>query len=279
MRNAAAVLSLVIAASAAAQTTVQYTSPAGVEYRSQPDTGPVGRAAAALMADGRNVQRYLDLGIALSGSRQFREAIDVFTRGLVLEPNNALLLRWRGHRYLSTRQFDLAEADFRHAASIHAAKKQADSVIYGVWYHWGIIRFVREDFNGAAENFKKALPIAPNGGELLGSTDWLWMSLSRAGKHAEAKAHLDRKPDTTSVKNAYSQRLAMYRGVTKPEDLFTPADTADVQMSTLAYGLGNYWLVKGDKGKARAAFERSIVAGGWPGFGFIVSETELKRLK
>ncbi|HEX7940144.1 MAG TPA: hypothetical protein VF483_14245 [Gemmatimonadaceae bacterium] len=105
------------------------------------------------------------------------------------------------------------------------------------------------------------------------------MSLSRAGRHAEAKALLDRKPDTSSVKNAYSQRIAMYRGLTKPEDLFTSADTADVQVATLAYGLGNYYLVKGDKAKARAAFEKSIASGGWPGFGFITSEVELKRVK
>lgn len=279
MRVLAGVLGLAVAASMSAQTTVQYTSPAGVEYRSQADTGPVGRATAAVVADGKNARRYYDLGIALSGSRQFREAIDAFSRGLALEPDNALLLRWRGHRYLSTRQFDLAEADFRHADRLNAAKKQPDSVMYGVWYHSGVIRFARGDFAGAAQFFRKALPIAPNGGELLGSTDWLWMSLSRAGRHAEAKAHLDRKPDTTSTKNAYSQRIAMYRGLTKPEALLTPADTADVQMSTLYYGLGDYYLVKGDTAKARDAFQKSIAAGGWPGFGFIVAEAELRRLK
>ena len=112
-----------------------------------------------------------------------------------------------------------------------------------------------------------------------GSVDWLWMSLSRAGKTAEAKALLDRKPDTSATKNAYSQRIAMYRGLTNPEQLITPADTADVQVATLNFGLGNYYLVKGDKAKARSAFERSVASGGWPGFGFIMSEVELKRLK
>jgi len=38
--------------------------------------------------------------------------------------------------------------------------------------------------------------------------------------------------------------------------------------------------VQGDKAQARRAFERSIQAtGGWPGFGFIVSEAELRRLR
>ncbi|MEK7403228.1 MAG: tetratricopeptide repeat protein [Gemmatimonadota bacterium] len=263
---------MAVAVTAQAQTTVQYRSTAGVEYRSQQDTGSVARAQAALNADPQAIQRYIALGVAQSGIRQFREAIETFTRGLARDPDNAMLLRWRGHRYLSTRQFDLAAADLERAAKL-------DSTIYGIWYHWGIVRFARGDFNGAAQAFVKALPIAPNGGELNGSVDWLWMSLSRAGRAAEAKALLDRKPDTTSVKNAYSQRIAMYRGLTPPAQLVTPADTADVQASTLSFGLGNWYLIQGETTKARAAFEGSIAAGGWPGFGFILSEIELKRLR
>src|SRR5205085_10488991 len=55
--------------------TVQYRSPAGVEYRSQPDTGPIARAASALAADPSNVDKIIALGVAQSGARQFREAI------------------------------------------------------------------------------------------------------------------------------------------------------------------------------------------------------------
>src|SRR5689334_6214613 len=78
---------------------VQYTSPAGVEYRSLPDTDAIRSARTALAAEPKNIARIIDLGVAQSGARQFREAIATFTRGLELEPDNALLLRWRGHRY------------------------------------------------------------------------------------------------------------------------------------------------------------------------------------
>ena len=50
----------------------------------------------------------IDLGVAQSGARQFRETIATLTRGIELEPNNAMLLRWRGHRYRSVREFDRA---------------------------------------------------------------------------------------------------------------------------------------------------------------------------
>lgn len=258
-----------------AATSVQYKSPAGVEYRSLPDTEAITKARAALAAEPRNVSRFIDLGVAQSGARQFREAIATFTRGLEIEPDNALLLRWRGHRYLSVRDFDRAHADLTRGGKV-------DASIYGIWYHLGIVQFVRGDFAAAADSFARAQPIAPDPGELAGSTDWLWMALSRAGRHADAKAMLDRKPESRMppIDNAYTRRLKLYRGEIGPDAVMTPADTDDVQIATLAFGLGNWHLVKGDKAQARAAFERAVRStGGWPGFGFILSEVELQRLR
>ena len=279
--HGAATASLIVAAIAlapaldAGQTgvqPVQYRSPEGVEYRSLPDTDAVQKARAALEANPKDTTRIIDLGVAQSGARQFREAIATFTRGLDIEPDNALLLRWRGHRYLSVREFDRAFADLTRGAAL-------DSTIYGIWYHLGVIQFLRGDFADAAASFAKAQPIAPDAGELAGSTDWLWMSLSRAGRSAEAKAMLDRRPDSKPVTNAYTRRLQLYRGEIGPEAVVTPADIDEVQVATLAYGLGNWYLVRGDKAEARKWFERSIQSGGWPGFGFIVSEVELRRLR
>ena len=98
-----------------------------------------------------------------------------------------------------------------------------------------------------------------------------------AAEHYQAM--LDRRPDNKPVTNAYTRRLQLYRGEIGPEAVLTAADTDDVQVATLAYGLGNWYLVRGDKAQARRWFERSIQSGGWPGFGFIVSEVELRRLR
>ena len=250
---------------------VQYRSPAGVEYRAQADTGPIARAAAALAADPRNVQRYVDLGTAQAGARQMREAVETFTRGLAALPDNPLLLRWRGHRHLSVREFDRASADLTRGS-------QLDSTIYGIWYHLGVLRFVRGDFNGAAAAFMRSQPRAPDAGELAGSTDWLWMSLQRAGRGAEATAMLARHPDSLPTTAAYAQRLKLYRGLVTPDQVITPADTSDVNVATLSYGIGNWYLVRGDMATARKWFDRSIASGGWPAFGFIASEAELRQL-
>jgi tetratricopeptide (TPR) repeat protein len=256
----------------AAAQSIQYRSPAGVEYRSQSDTGAIARAEKALAADPHNVQLIIQLGVALSGVRQYREAIQTFTRGLAEAPNDVMLYRWRGHRYLSVREFDRAGADLTRGLAL-------DSTNYGVLYHLGIVRFARGEFAAAADAFRLAQPRAPDAGELAGATDWLWMSLSRAGKAAEAKAMLARRPDSLPVDNAYARRLRLYRGEIGPDAVFTPADTADIQVATLSYGLGNWYLLKGDTATARNWFQRSIASGGWPAFGFILSEIELKRIR
>lgn len=89
---------------------------------------------------------------------------------------------------------------------------------------------------------------------------------------------LARHPDSLPVSNAYAQRLRLYRGEIGPEAVITPADTEDIAVATLSYGLGNWYLVRGDTTQARTWFERSVKSGGWPAFGFIVSEIELRRL-
>lgn len=266
-----AVVALVTGASAAAQS-VQYRSPSGVTYRSMADTGPVARAERALAAEPRNVQRFIQLGIAQAGARRMREAVQTFTRALAVAPNDPVLYRWRGHRNLSIRQFDAAMADLTRGYGL-------DSTNYGILYHLGVLRFVRGDFNAAADAFARAQPRAPDGGELAGATDWLWMSLQRAGRASEAAAMLARRPDTLPATNAYVRRLRLYRGEIGPDAVITPADTGDVDVATLAFGLGNWFLVRGDTTRARREFARSIASRGWPAFGFIASEAELARLR
>lgn len=268
---AAAAVLLALTGFASHAQSVQYRAASGVVYRSQVDTGPVSRAERALAEDPRNVQRFIQLGVAQAGARQMREAVQTFTRALGVAPNDPMLYRWRGHRNLSVRNFDQAMADLTRGYGM-------DSTNYGILYHLGVLRFVRGDFNAAADAFARAQPRAPDGGELAGATDWLWMSLMRAGRSAEAAAMLARRPDTLPASNAYVERLRMYRGEIAPEALFAPSDTGDVDVATLAFGLGNWYLVKGDSTRAREQFRRSIASGGWPAFGFIASEAELARM-
>ncbi|HKV71704.1 MAG TPA: tetratricopeptide repeat protein [Gemmatimonadales bacterium] len=258
-------LLLLIAGPLSAQS-VEYLS-----YKSQPDTGAVARAQSALAKDPNNVQLLGRLGAAQVAIRQYREAIATYTRGLTLAPNDTAFYRERGHRYLSIREFNKAYADLSKGLTL-------DSMDYGCLYHLGIIQYLRGDFAAASRTFTRALPLAPDSSERAGSTDWLWMSLSRAGRGAEAQALLDRHPDSLHTNIVYTRRLRVYRGQVSPDSAFTPADTDDISVATLSYGIGDWYLVKGDTAKASQWFRRAVASGGWPAFGFIVAEVELKRL-
>ena len=108
MRYILALLCLLASAGVASAQPVQYRSNGGFEYRGLADTGAIARAETALAADSMSVQRIIDLGVAQSGARQFREAIATFSRGIRIAPNDPMLYRWRGHRYLSVREIGRA---------------------------------------------------------------------------------------------------------------------------------------------------------------------------
>jgi tetratricopeptide (TPR) repeat protein len=260
-------------ATAAAQTP-QYTSPAGVTYRSLRDTGTVARAESVLARDPRNVSRMLELGLAQSGAQQYREAIGTFTRAIAIAPGDALLYRYRGHRYISLRLLDSAVADLERGAWL-------DSTNYDIWYHIGVARHLRGEFGRAADAFQRALALAPNDNEKAGSADWLWMSAMRAGRRDVARATLAQLRDTMQITSAtaYWRRLQLYRGRLRPEQLVTAADTAGIQLATLLYGVGNWYLVNRDTAHAREYFRRAVASGGWAAFGFIAAEAELRRLR
>jgi tetratricopeptide (TPR) repeat protein len=267
--------------------TIQVRSAQGETYRALADTGPVARARAALGGDYRDAAKVIALGVAQSGARQFREAIETFTKGLAALPTprtpesrktEAMLLRWRGHRYLSVRELAKAETDLTRGIAL-------DTTNYGLFFHLGVVRYLQGRFGDAATLFARAQPKAPDGGERAGSTDWLWLSLSRAGRSADAQAMLDRRidaqpdPKPAPPGYAYVSRLKLYRGEVAPAQLITPADTDGLQIATLNYGLGAWALVRGDTVLAKASFERAMAGGGWPGFAFMAAEADLARLQ
>src|SRR5476649_2597962 len=113
---------------------VEYRSKAGVEFRAQADTGGVARAKQVLATDPKNVALIIKLGLAQSAIREYHAAIETFTQGIKIDPNDPLLYRWRGHRYISIGAFDKALADLERGNKL-------DSANYDIWYHLGVAHF------------------------------------------------------------------------------------------------------------------------------------------
>ncbi len=269
----AGAMALAMTTVAAAAQTPQYTSLAGVVHLSQADTGAVARAKAAVDADPKNVDKLFALGMAQTSVRQLREAIATFTTAIKVDPKQARLYRQRGHRYISTGQFGKAMADLKKGATL-------DSMDYGIWYHLGVANFEAGKFSEAAAAFARGRTMPPSTNEYTGSTDWLWMSLARAGRMAEADKMVRSLPDTFKipVNYAYGRRLMLYRGELTPEAVVAGGDTSDVQQATLNFGVATWYMAKRDTAHARPYFEKSVATKGWPAFAYLLSERTLAAI-
>ena len=262
-----------IGATTAAAQTPQYTSLAGVVHVSQPDTGAVARAQAAVTADPKNVDKLFTLGMAQTSIRQMREAITTFGAAIAIDPNQGRFYRQRGHRHISIGEFGKAMADLTKG-------RKLDSMDYGIWYHLGVANFEAGRFDAAAKAFARGRTMPPSANEYTGSTDWLWMSLARAGRTKEADQMVRTLPDTFKIPEhyAYGRRLMLYRGELGPDAVVAGGDTSDVQQATLNFGVGTWYLAKHDTVHARTHFERAVATKGWPAFAYLLSERTLKAI-
>ena len=137
---------------------------------------------------------------------RFRDAIAIYTEGIKRHPNDARLYRHRGHRYLTVREIDLAIADFEKAvALITAAGAKPDEVEpdgqpnarntptstlhSNIYYHLALGHYLKRDFVRAAD-WRKARDVVRNADNLVAASNWLYLSLRRAGQADAAAAVL-----------------------------------------------------------------------------------------
>lgn len=224
---------------------------------------------------------------------EYRRAVEVFTEGLAAHPGDARLYRHRGHRYITLRRLDDAIRDLERAAELTAGTPDevepdgapnahnipVSTLQTNIWYHLALAHYLKGDFERALPAWRQALALSTNDDMHVASADWLYMTLRRLGRDAEARAVLE--PITPGMQilenHAYHRRLLMYRGELKAAELLE-ADTEDaVQLATYGYGVANWYLYNGDAQQARALFERIVQGSNWAAFGFIAAEAELAR--
>lgn len=225
-----------------------------------------------------------------------REAIDVYSRGIAQHPDNPWLYRHRGHRYLTVREIDRAVADLEHAARLiegttdqvepdglpNARNTPIGTLHSNVRYHLGLGYYLRGEFDGAARVYRREMAEATNDDRRVSTAHWLYMSLRRLGRDAEAAAVLAPiRPDMQVIENdTYHRLLLMYRGDLPADSLLAGgADGKSVADATAAYGVGNWHLYNGRRAEAEAVFRRILAGGQWPAFGYLAAEAELARMR
>jgi len=259
---------------------LEVTSGLGRKLYALPDDQSVIDARKNLAADPKSVERVLQLSKAEAARRQYREAVVTTTQGLTFAPKSADLYLERGHRKLGLRDFKLAVNDLEQATRL--APEMLDA-----HYHLGLAHYFLGEFDEAAASFERARTLAKSNDSLIDCSNWLYVSLQRAGKEQEAAQVLTRI--TPDVKNTephlyfYLRLLHFYQEQLTAEAVLPPPPAGpddlenELAFDTVGYGVGNWRLYHHNRPDAVGLFKNVVKGEAWNSWGFIGSEAELLR--
>lgn len=244
--------------------------------------------------DPDNADAIIWLGRRVAYLGRYRDAIAIFSEGIRKHPDDPRMYRHRGHRWITVREFDRATRDLERAARLlrgrpdepepdgipNARNVPLSTLHFNVWYHLGLAYYLRGDFGRAYYGFRNALAVSRNDDSRVAAADWVYMSLRRLGRTAEAAAVLEPYgPGMEIIENqAYHRRLLMYKGLIPPDSLLAPDGQDALTLATQGYGVGNWHLYNGRPEQAEEIFWRITSAENWAPFGYIAAEAELHRM-
>ncbi len=234
------------------------------------------------------------VGRRLAYLGRYREAIEVYSRGIDRFPDDPRLYRHRGHRYITLRAFDEALDDLLTATRLTAGTPDqiepdglpndrgipTSTLHSNIWYHLGLTHYLRADFERAASAYRECLRYATNPDMLVATSHWLYMTLRRLGRDDDAaRVLVPIEVDLDIIENhSYHRLLMVYKGATPPEALLDSVVASDgLTSATVAYGIGNWYLYGGHPERAEAIFRRIVAGPEWPAFGYLAAEADLAR--
>lgn len=227
---------------------------------------------------------------------RYKDAVDALTIAIKKFPNDARMYRHRGHRYVTLRCFDDAIRDLEKAAKLIKGKPDevepdgqpneknipTSTLQSNIWYHLGLAYYLKGDFKKAIEAYKECMKVSKNNDMLAATSHWLYMAYRRSQKPVDAGRLLEPiDGDFEVIENEdYLKLLRLYRNEVKPEMLLESlGDKAEtLGNASLGYGLGNWYLYNGDKGRAMGIFRKIVAGNQWASFGYITAEAEISRL-
>ena len=252
-------------------------------------------AHAAYVRTPTNVDSIIWLGRRLGYLGRIREAIDIYSKGIALYPDNPWLYRHRGHRYITVRELDNAIADLVRAREIviptvdevepdgqpNALNQPIGTLKSNIEYHLGLAYYLQHDFVSSLLVYRQEYENATNDDRRVSAGHWLYMCLRRIGHDAEAAAML--RPITRDMRvienQVYHRLLLMYKGELPVDSVLAPGPSGEMSVTdaTAAYGVANWHLYNGRPAEADRIFRRILAGGQWGAFGYIAAERDLFR--
>jgi len=217
----------------------------------------------------------------------YKEAIKLFTLGIKTHPNDARFYRHRGHRYISTRQYDNAISDFEKAVQLtdHKidqiepdglpnAKNIPLSTLHGnIWYHLGLAYYLKNDMNNALKAFNNRSVTHKYDDNIVSGGHWLYMIYRRLNKIEESIAVVNEVYQNMDIieNMSYHQSCLFYKGVLKESEL--------VIDEVALYSLANWYVYeKNDTLKAKTYYQKLLSTGNPYSFAYIAGEADWVRL-
>lgn len=216
----------------------------------------------------------------------FKQAIKVFTLGIETYPNDARFYRHRGHRYISTRQYDNAINDFEKAVilidqtidqiepdGLPNSKNIPLSTLHGnIWYHLGLAYYLKNDMNNALKAFANRSVTHKYDDNIVSGGHWLYMIYKRLNKIEESKAVVDQvNQEMDIIENmSYHQSCLFYKGLIEESELLID--------EVALYSLANWYIYeKKDTLKAKEYYQE-LLKGNPFSFAYIAGEADWVRL-
>ena len=223
----------------------------------------------------------------------YETAIDLYTKGIDEYPKDARFYRHRGHRYISSRCFDLAIKDFKKAVGLtryednemepdglpNALGIPTSTLQGNIYYHLGLTYYIQKKYHKARYAYEKCLKLAENNDSYVAAANWLYVIYRHLGQDRRAAKLLNTIEDDMDLieNHSYKTILQLYQNKIDPLDLEKEImDGQSLANTTLAFGLGNYYSINGDEDKAQYLFSMVTRGNQWSAFGYITSESRLK---
>lgn len=254
-------------------------------------------AREALEASPEDADALIWMGRRLAYLGRYREAIDVYGRGIALHPGDARFYRHRGHRYITVRRLDDAVTDLRRAADLvegtedevepdgppNAANLPTSTLHFNVWYHLGLAHYLKGELEQALLAFNECLDVSRHADSVIAATYWLNNILRRLGmqeRAREARARVRGEQDVIES-GSYLDVLLLHDGERTADDLVGAGSAEPTLASTTtAYGVGSWHFVEGRRERAYEIWEGMLAAEDqWAAFGYLAAEAELARVQ
>jgi tetratricopeptide (TPR) repeat protein len=246
------------------------------------------------LADSGDPDRLIWYGRWAAYCGEYQESIRIFTEGIETFPEDARIYRHRGHRYLTIRELDRAEADFEKAVRLTDGKPDevepdgmpnplnipVSTLQSNIYYHLGLARYLQGDLEGALDAWDRDQALGVNDDMLVATMHWIYMALRELGLEQQAAERLEAvSGDMHVIENdAYYKLCLFYKGTLDLETLEGDQMAGGGTMNdAMLFGLGNWFLYNGDRETAMDYFSRIFDGGTWASFGYLAAESKISK--